>query len=254
MKQRWFILIGVATMLVVVAGTTARSAGATTPVTKAQRELVIVSADMSQGDALERGLYDVIEWSGVVLPTATLGLRYNAVNILKDDAATRAGLVSTLREITSKNTIRAVDLIFVTHGRTDSVLFSNAEVSIGSVRDRILANLTVGQRAKLRMVFSTACFGASHRLAWRAAGFKTVSGSREIYADSAASYQPFLTAWLGGVNFGLSVTAANVAGAASPWDQIASTWYLSKGSPNWQHVDSFRLTQGTTGLTIGTMP
>jgi hypothetical protein len=254
MKRQLSILIGVVIVLAVVVATTAGSAGATTPVTKAQRELVIVSADMSQGDALERGLYDVIEWSGVVLATGTLALRYNAVHILKDAAATRATLVSTLREVASKPSIRAVDLVFVTHGRTDSVLFSNAEVSIGSVRDRILANLTVDQRAKLRMVFSTACFGASHRLAWRAAGFKTVSGSREIYADSAASYQPFLTAWLAGVNFGLSVTAANAAGAGSPWDGIASAWYLSKGSPNWQHVDSFRVTQGTTGLTIGTMP
>ena len=63
------------------------------------------------------------------------------------------------------------------------------------MRDRIRAGLTLADRAKLRMVFSTACFGASHRMAWREAGFKTVSGSREIYADSASSYLPFLSSW-----------------------------------------------------------
>ncbi|HET7531152.1 MAG TPA: hypothetical protein VFJ98_09365, partial [Mycobacteriales bacterium] len=133
-------------------------------------------------------------------------------------------------------------------------LFSNGEFTMASVRDLILSNLTAGQRAKLRMLFSTACFGASHRLAWRAAGFKTVSGSREVYADSAASYQPFLTSWVAGLSFGVSVAAANAAGATSAWDPVASAWLLSKGSQFWDDVDSFRLTSGSTGLTIGTMP
>ena len=69
------------------------------------------------------------------------------------------------------------------------------------------------------MVFSTACFGESHRTAWREAGFKTVSGSKKIYADSAASYVPFLSAWAVGGTFGASVLAANVAGAPSGWDR-----------------------------------
>ena len=105
------------------------------------------------------------------------------------------------------------------------------------------------------MVFSTACFGESHRTAWREAGFKTVSGSKKIYADSAASYVPFLSAWAVGGTFGASVLAANVAGAPSGWDQAASAWYLSRGKPvEASQIDSFRLTSGATGLTIGTMP
>ena len=254
MKRPLFGTIAIAIVLSVTVAVTAQPAAAATSVTKAQRELIIVSADMSQGNALERGLYDVIEWSGVGLATGTLALRYNAVRILKDDNATRSGLVSVLRTSASKSTIRAVDLIFITHGATGEVLFSNARVSMASVRDAIESGLTAGQRAKLRMVFSTACFGASHRGAWRAAGFKMASGSLKIYADSAASYQPFLTSWVAGLNFGAAVTVANAAGAASPWDAIASTWYLSKNSPNWQQIDSTRAVSGSTGLTISTMP
>ena len=241
-------------LLAIASFVLATSAQAATPVSKAQRELVIVSPDLSQGDAIERGLYDVIEWSAVGLATGTLGLRYNVVHVLKDGAATRGGFVAKLDELTAKTSLRAVDVIFITHGLDANVLFSNGAFTMASVRDRILANLTTGQRAKLRMLFSTACFGASHRLAWRAAGFNTVSGSRAVYADSAATYQPFLTSWLAGVNFGLSVTAANAAGATSPWDALASGWLLAKGSQFWDDVDSFRLTMGTTTLTIGTMP
>ena len=152
-------------------------------------------------------------------------------------------MANTLNTIASKSTIRAVDLVFITHGATDEVLLSDDRWTINEVRDRIRSGLTAADRAKLRMVFSTACFGSSHRTAWREAGFKTVSGSKKIYADSAASYVPFLSAWAVGGTFGASVLAANVAGAPSGWDQAASAWYLSRGKPvEASQIDSFRLT------------
>jgi hypothetical protein len=229
-------------------------AGAATTVTKSQRELVIVSPDLSQGSAVERALYDVIEWGGIGLGVGTLGVRYNVVHLLKDDAATRLGFVNILRQTTAKTGIRAVDVLFISHGLSGQVLFSNGAFTVTSVRDRILTDLTATQRAKLRMLFSTACFGSSHRSAWREAGFRTVSGSRGVYADSAATYQPFLTAWSAGLGFGPAVTAANVAGATSTWDGTAAGWLLIQGSTRWDEVDSYRLTSGSTGLTIGTMP
>jgi len=253
--RRWIHLLGTLALALALTGAGhASRAEATTTVSKSQRELVIVSPDLSQGNLIEQGLYTAIGWGGVILPTATLALRYSIVTILKDEAATRGGFVNRLRDIASKSTIRAVDVIFVTHGLSGNVLFSNGSFTMASVRDRILANLTATQRAKLRMVFSTACYGASHRQAWRDAGFKTVSGSRGVYADSVASYQPFLTAWVSGLSFGTGVAAANTAGSFSTWDATAAAWLFAKGSQRWDEVDSFRLTSGNTGLTIGTMP
>lgn len=242
-------------LLAVSAAGTAGSAGATTPVTKAQREVVVFSPGLAQGTALERAFYEFVEFNAIAIATATLGTRYNTVHIVKGTAATRAGLANTLNEIASKATIRAVDLVFITHGATAEVVLADDRWAINEVRDRIRTGLTVADRAKLRMVFSTACFGSSHRPAWREAGFKTVSGAREIYADSAASYLPFLSAWALGGTFGASVTAANVAGVPSGWDLAASAWYLSQGRPvEASQIDSFRVTSGSTGLTIGTMP
>jgi hypothetical protein len=235
--------------------TFAPTAGATTSVTKAQREVVVFSPGLAQGTALESAFYDFVEFNAIALATATLGTRYNTVHIVRGAAATRAGLANKLNEIASKSTVRAVDLVFITHGATDEVLLADARWTIGAVRDRIRLGLTLADRAKLRMVFSTACFGASHRAAWREAGFKTVSGSRKIYADSASSYLPFLSAWALGGTFAASVTAANLAGTPSGWDQAASAWYLTRGKPvEASQIDSFRVTSGSTGLTIGTMP
>ena len=251
MLRRTFVLLA----LLALGLLPATAAQAVTPVSKAQREVVIFSPGLAQGTPLERAFYDFVEFNAIALATATLGTRYNTVHIVRGAAATRAGLANTLNTIASRTAIRAVDLVFVTHGVTNEVVLADDRWTIQEVRDRIRAGLTLADRAKLRMVFSTACFGASHRAAWREAGFKTVSGSREIYADSAASYLPFLSAWAIGGTFAASVTAANIAGAPSGWDQAASAWYLSQGRPvEAGQIDSFRLTSGNTGLTIGTMP
>ena len=255
MKRRLYSLIGIALLLAVSAALTAGPAEATTAVTKAQREVVILSPGLAQGNALERSFYNFVEFNAIALATATLGTRYKTVHIVQGAAATRAGLANTLNEIASRTTVRAVDLVFITHGLTTEVVLHDKRWTMAEVRDRIRSGLTLADRAKLRMVFSTACFGASHRTAWREAGFKTVSGSREIYADSAASYLPFLSTWALGGTFAASVTAANVAGVPSGWDLAASAWYLSKGKPvEASQIDSFRVTSGSTGLTIGTMP
>jgi hypothetical protein len=255
MKRNLFGLIVVVILLAVVGAATAAPADAATPVTKAQREVVVFSPGLAQGTALEAAFYDFVEFNAIALATATLGTRYNALHIVRGAAATRAGLANTLNEITSRATIRAVDLVFITHGATDEVLLADDRWTIGEVRDRIRAGLTLADRAKLRVVFSTACFGESHRTAWREAGFKTVSGSREIYADSASSYLPFLSSWAVGSPFGIAVTAANVAGLQSGWDLAASAWYLGRGKPvEASQIDSFRLMTGSTGLTIATMP
>lgn len=232
----------------------AAEAGAATPVSKQQRELVIISPDLSQGDATERALYDVIEWGGVGLGVVTLGTKYRTVHLLKDAGATRTAFVSKLRDVTARTTTRAVDVIFLSHGLDEEVLLADGGMTVGAIRDSIVQRLTVAQRGKLRMLFSTACFGASHRAAWRGAGFKAVSGSRLIYADSAASYSPFLSAWGLGATFQASVAAANLAGGFSAWDSVAKAWLRSRNYTDWRRVDSFRLTSGNTGLTIGTMP
>ena len=88
MHRRLSILMLAALALVALA---ASPAGATTPVTKAQREVVIFSPGLSQGTALESAFYDFVEFNAITLATTTLGTRYNTVHIVRGAAATRAG-------------------------------------------------------------------------------------------------------------------------------------------------------------------
>ena len=252
MHRRLSILILATLALVALA---ASPAGAATSVTKAQREVVIFSPGLAQGTALESAFYNFVEFNAIALATATLGTRYNTVHIVRGAAATRAAWRTRSTTIASKSTIRAVDLVFITHGATDEVLLSDDRWTTqrGSRPDPAPAS---------RWPTAPSCGWSSRRpaSARRTAppGARPASrpspARKKIYADSAASYLPFLSTWAVGGSFGASILAANVAGAPSGWDQAASAWYLSRGKPvEASQIDSFRLTSGFTALTIGTM-
>ena len=245
-SPRTILAGGVVAAVLLVA---APAAQATTPVSTNPREALVFIANLEQGDALQRAFYDFVEFNARGLAQTALGLRYRRVRVVEGSAATRSRLVSELDAMTASPTIRAVDLIFVTHGLDPSaVMFSNGESQMTSVRTSIQNALTQTQENRLRMVFSTACFGQGHRTAWREAGFNVVSGSRLIFADAATSYPAFLTAWGAGTTFASAVSAANAADPLRVSDNAAK---LLLGR---QDVDSTRVTSGSTGLKISTQP
>lgn len=237
--------------LVVVAATAlglSATASAAT-VSKSQRQVVVFVADMSQGSPTERAFYDFVEFGAAALAVPTLGPVYRQVNIVHGAAATRARLVATLKAAAARPGNRAVDLVFVTHGTTDEVVFSGGvSFTMAEVRDAIRNGLTTAERSRLRMVFSTACFGAAHNAFWRSAGFRVVSGGRQIYADSAASYAPFLGSWAAGASFATAVAAANAADPLRVNDNAAK---LILGRTD---VNSRRVVSGVGSLSIATMP
>jgi len=227
---------------------------AQTPISKSQREALVVIAELSQGSAAQRAFYDFVEFNADLLARVNLNPNYNAVTYLEGTQATRAHLSDCLRAIAAKPNVKAVDLIFVTHGLNGSVKFTDQEVSMTTVRNDITGKLSVAQRAKLRMVFSTASFGSTHLTSWLQAGFKVASGSIGIYADSAVSFLPFLIAWANGATFSSAIAAANAADLGHAVDAAAKTVLFFAGFANWNQVNSHRVMAGATGLRISTMP
>jgi len=224
-------------------------------VSKSQRNAVIFVANLAQGSNLEQAFYNTVQFAAVTIAQGSLGPNYNHVTTLQGSNATLAKLHAALKAEATRSGSRAVDLIFVTHGLSNEVLFSDGKKSMATVRSAIVNNLTSSQRAKLRMVFSTACFGRSHRAEWTAAGFKTASGSEGVYADSAVSYPVFLGAWVVGTAFINAVTLANNADPLRVSDNAAKLWFNSQGKPDIAaQVNSIRSVRGTSSLTINTMP
>ncbi len=246
-----FLMAAVAALLL-VSGT---GPGSAASVSKGQREAIIFLVDLSQGSSLERQFYDVVEFAAISLAQASLTPNYQKVTTVQGSGSTLGGLRQALKTAASKSTVRAVDLIFVTHGLSSEVLFRDGRKTANQVRDEITNNLTSAERNKLRMVFSTACFGTTHRTAWRNAGFRTVSGSEGIYADSALSYPAFLAAWVAGQSFSSAVGIANGIDPFRISDNAAKAWFDSKNQRDLsRQVNSVRVISGSGSLKIDNIP
>jgi hypothetical protein len=233
------------------------AASKATSVAQSQRQAVLFVADLSSGaTGLEKGFYQFVTFAAVALGQTFLPSHYNEVTVVQGPAATLGGLVSALAGATSHSNILAVDLVFVTHGLSNQVEFADGLKSMTTVQNAITSGLSSAQRAKLRVVFSTACFGATHRAAWIAAGFKAASGSLGIYADSATSYPTFLHSWWQGETFGQAVNDANQVDALFHVnDNLAKTYFNTQGNATFANqVNSTRVTSGNTGLTLASSP
>jgi len=225
------------------------------PVSKTERELVqaiLVSQDLV---GAERALYEFIELSTETLTRTVLGPVYGRTTFLKGSAVTLDGLVAALGTAAGRPGVEAVDLLFTTHGTTDEVVFFEGRTAEEDLREALVNGLSPAKRAKLRIVFSTACFGATHLDTWIAAGFSEASGAEGIYADSAVSYAPFLTAWATEHTFADAVAAANAADVLDAADNAARAFYLAQNEPdNAAKIDSDRLRAGTGTTRIYSNP
>ena len=181
------------------------------PVTKAERELVQIILVSDGYTGAERAMYEFIEVATEGLTTAILGPHYQRMTFVKGAAATLDGVTSALNAAAGRSGVEAVDLLFTTHGSGSKMTLADGEVKDTTLGSAITSRLSPARLAKLRIVFSTACFGETHLDMWTDVGFTEASGAEGIYADSAVSYAPFLTAWAAERTFAEAVAAANAA-------------------------------------------
>lgn len=200
------------------------------PVTKSERELVQVLLVADYEDTA-RDLYDVIEVATEGLTSQILGGSYKKITFVKNAAATLANVIDTLNAATGRPGVEAVDLIWSTHGLTNQIVLADGNLKDLVVREAFESKMSDAARAKLRVCFSTACFGKSHLDLWTAVGFSDASGSKKVYADSALSYAPFLATWAAERTFAEAVAAANAADALDVADEAARAYYRAKGTP-----------------------
>lgn len=182
-------------------------------ITRAEREVLVFHNDLLQGPTEAQPYFNTFARFDSATPAHThLGPVYNRVHVVRGTSATRARLVSKLREITSQPTTKAVDLIFITHELGKSyVAFADQRAHIMTVRSDLKDGLTYEQRSKLRLVYSTNSWGSINAIHWLDAGFKTTCCPLQICADTATSYEPFLRAWASGFALDTAISRANDA-------------------------------------------
>ncbi|HEX9000679.1 MAG TPA: hypothetical protein VGB07_12310, partial [Blastocatellia bacterium] len=128
-------------------------------VNRNQRVLLVVN-QLTQGVPQDqRRLYNFIESSGRGTVNSILEDDYSDLVKLYDQSATKDGLLSALQRIGSQTSVQAIDLILMLHGSPERLYFHNGVYQAATLAAEIAA---LSLRAKLRLVYSTACYGASH--------------------------------------------------------------------------------------------
>jgi hypothetical protein len=179
-----------------------------------------------------------------------LAKRYDVVETLVGPQATRAAIVETVRSVATAD-CQALDLILMVHGEPDTLVLAGHD---GQGTDEVLAvdlaSDLVGLpelSGKLRLCYSTACFGQSHASAFLAAGFTAVIGAKAINANSATELPLLLSGWGRGDAIGSALRRADNPEVRAATDFVAHHF-------GFKSVDSEKVLLGDPGTTIDTVP
>jgi hypothetical protein len=188
------------------------------PVKKGQRASLVVTSVVSQGMQAWRLLYQFLEAAGPTLAKDVLGPAYGSFVSLAGTEATQQKFLDALENLAADQNIMAIDVILNVHGSPGTIYFDEGWVMAATLADQI-QSLNAG--AKLRALYSGACYGASQADAFRKAGFKVASGALGVNADAAVAYPTFLGLWGTGNAFHSAVEASSSPVTRVPQDQLA---------------------------------
>lgn len=214
------------------------------PITRNERVLIVIS-HISSG--ITDHLYEFIQSSGRNGVQTVLGDDYEKLVKLYGANATLDRLVNAIRVQGARTAIRRIDLIVMLHGSPGRLVFRDGTHNSQEVRDRIRA---LNLQAKLRLVYSTACFGDSHSAHFIAAGFDSAIGSKKVNANAAVEFLPLLFLWQ--FNNKLSDCLAPTIPPTAAADALARAFGQLNNMPWRNDVDSTKVLRGNRNLRIST--
>jgi hypothetical protein len=122
---------------------------------------------------------------------------------LHGPAATGEAFLAGVRQLATSHDV--VDALLFVHGSDDRTYFADGPLS----SKQLVAGLAGRGGARLRMVYTTACYSTSTIHAWRTAGAHAVRGMCGV--NRPLDFPRFMLGWLGGEDY----ATANRAGLAS---------------------------------------
>lgn len=220
------------------------------PITKDQRVLVFANYLAKPRDQAQRyrRLYEFIEASAPLVVRSTLTRHYGRIHELIGGDCTRARFVSLLQQLTGDSRTRAVDVFLQLHGLKDGRMeFAGGEqVPADQLASEVLERVTPG---RLRLVYTTNCWGAPQVQALLGAGFMAGVGSVGINANAGTEFQAFCRVWSTGVSVAEVVRRADRDVVRAAQDAVAK----ALGFPA-DEVDSKKIVHGDANVTIRTAP
>lgn len=130
-------------------------------------------------------LYEFSEFAAMTVVNAELTPKYSRIIKLEGAQATENNFIQKLSELGANEAIKAIDVIVILHGSADKLSFYEGKVPVARLKYK-LSCLNV--RRQLRLLYSTACYGATHADDFVAAGFDAASGALGVNANGAIEF------------------------------------------------------------------
>jgi len=156
------------------------------------RGLLFVCSIVDGGNERLRWLYQFAEASGELLANALLSRKYREIVKLTGDGVTSSAFISTLHRMGMNPSLAAIDVIMMVHGLPGKLCFQDRDAPTVEIAKTIVQ---LGVQPKLRLYYSTACFGATHNDDLLAAGFDAAIGAVGENCNAATEYPTLLTLW-----------------------------------------------------------
>jgi hypothetical protein len=202
--------------------------------------VILLASNVSGTSTRYRRLYRWLDDNAITIGKAIVGPHYHSVSVLKGDAVTREAFVTRVRVLAKSVGTQALDVFLNLHGERDALRFADGRAKITDLGEE-LADLHLQHR--LRLLYSTCCWGARHAPMFVAAGFKTASGARGINANGPYDLPVQLTRWTSGATYAAAVRSANNAAMMEVHDRLARLG-------GFNNVDSFKEVYGMKSLRI----
>lgn len=143
---------------------------------------------------------------------------YRKVSILKGDQVTREAFVTRVRILAKSVGTQALDVFLNLHGLKDGLKFADGNVKIADLAHEIGE---LGLEHRLRLLYSTCCWGARHAPYFVDAGFKTASGAVGINSNGPFDFPTQLSGWTSERTYDSVVRSANNAFMREIHDRLA---------------------------------
>jgi hypothetical protein len=158
---------------------------------KNERDLLVVSYLFTGGNQKLPWLYRWLEDNAVDLARVMLSSHYRKFATLEGDEVTSANFIDRITSLASDEQLQALDVFLHLHGLPGELVFRDGAMSISKISEKLqAANLK-----KLRVLFSTACYGKTHATGFIQAGFRVASGAEDVNANAVIEYPVFMDAW-----------------------------------------------------------
>lgn len=180
-----------------------------------EHQVLIVVSELERWASQSPKLYGFLQSSGVTMTKSILNDWYSEIIVLEKSQATQAGLLEAIKRATSRDEIKAVDVFVFLHGAPHSLAFYEGEVPSNQLGDEIAR---IDTKGKLRMLYSTACFGSTHNLDFRRAGFRVVDGAIAVNANGVSELPAFLQSLNTGLPYGIAIATGNIPAVNDSWD------------------------------------